>query len=45
MKVTTFLKILWKDVKVSNDEAGKFLDKNGLAVHWNIALAKEIPTH
>jgi hypothetical protein len=45
MKVTTFLKILWKDVKVSNDKAGKFLCKKGLAVHWIITLAKELPTN
>ena len=44
MKVTS-LKILWKDVKTSNDQAGKFLCKKGLVVHWNIALAQELPTN
>jgi len=45
MKVTTSMKILWQEVKASNDHAGKFLCEKGLALHWNIALAKELPTN
>jgi hypothetical protein len=45
MKVATSLKTLWQDVKASNDRAGKLLYQKGLAVHWRIALAQELPTN
>jgi hypothetical protein len=45
MTVTTSLKSLCQDVKDSNAEAGKCLCKKGLVVHWNTALAQELPTN
>jgi hypothetical protein len=43
MKVVPSLKMLWQDIKANNDQAGKILCQKGLAVHWRIALAQELP--